>query len=531
MFATSISSSQRTFLPTTGRVSKRSLGLLMGLFLAVTPLFSQTSVVTWHYDNGRTSANSNETLLTPANVNKTTFGKLSTKPVDGIVVANPLYLPNVNIPGQGIHNVVYVVTLHDSVYAFDADSMATTPLWMTSILSLSPAGATTTPTTVKQSAATTAWTELGIVSTPVIDPVGGTLYLVAETYESKVVRHRLHALDVTTGMEKLGGPVLITASYTLNGVTTRFTDTYQMNRPGLLLANGNIYIAWGSNCCNAYSQGWVLSYNATTLQPEGAFTTEPGKSLASIWQKGAGLSADSNGYIYAETGEGSYLAGSKLSVSVLKLSQVGSTLALQDWFTPYNYPYLNTHDKDLDIGVLILPDQAGPYPHELIAGGKQGTIYVLNRDNLGQLCTTCTTSDTQIVQEIPNGSGPEPGTPIYWNNTVYFTGILTPLNAYTLSNGQLTLAKQSVKLTGPTHPVLTANGNTNGIIWFINGRALWALDAVSLATLYYSAQAANGRDALPPVAHFANPIAANGKVFVGTQASLVTYGLLSHAAR
>lgn len=315
MFAVSISSSQRAFLPITVGVSKSTLGLLVGLFLAVTPLLSQTSVVTWHYDNARTSANSNETLLTPANVNKVTFGKLSTKPVGGFVVANPLYLPNVNIPGQGVHNVAYVVTLHDSVYAFDADTTSTTPLWMTSILSLSPAGATTTPTTVKKNATTTGWTELGIVSTPVIDPVGGTLYLVGETYENGVIRHGLHALDVTTGNEKLGGPVLITASYTLNGATTRFTDLYQLNRPGLLLTNGNIYIAWGSNCCNNYSEGWVLSYNAATLQPEGAFTTEPGKELASIWQKGVGLSADSNGYIYAETGEGTYLAGSKLAVA------------------------------------------------------------------------------------------------------------------------------------------------------------------------------------------------------------------------
>ena len=518
---------QKGTLKVIRRISEYSLAGLAGLLLAVTPLFSQTPVVTWHYDNARTSANSNETLLTPTNVNTATFGKLSTKPVDGFVVGNPLYLPSVAIPGQGVHNVVYVVTLHDSVYAFDADNTATTPLWMTSLLSLSPIGATTTPTTVKKNAYTTGWTEVGIVSTPVIDSVGGTFYVVAETYESGMVKHRLHALDVTTGQEKLGGPVLITGSYTLHGITTHFKDLYQLNRPGLLLANGNVYIAWGSNCCNNYSQGWVLSYNATTLQPEGAYTTEPGKALASIWQQGAGLSADSDGYIYAETGEGPFLAGSNLGVSVIKLSQVGTTLALQDWFTPYNYSYLSPHDKDLDVGVLILPDQPGPYPHELIAGGKQGTIYVLNRDNLGQLCSTCTTGDTQIVQELPNGIGPEPGTPVYWNNTVYFTGLLSPVNAYTLNNGLLALTSQSSKLSQPGHPVLTSNGTTNGILWFINGKALWALNAVTLKALYHSDQPTGGRDTLPPLAHFATPIVANGKVFVGTQASLVTYGLLS----
>ena len=384
MLVVNTSSHRRALSSVLSNLSKHSLVPLAGFLLTLSPLMAQTSVVTWHYDNSRSSANSSETQLTPANVNSVSFGRLSVKPVDGLVVGNPLYLPNVNIPGVGIRNVVYVVTLHDSVYAFDADSTATTPLWMTSILSLSPAGATPTPTTVKGGRPTTAWTEVGIVSTPVIDAVGGTIYLVAETYESGAVRHRLHALDVTTGQEKLGGPVLISASYTYNGVTTQFRDLYQMNRPGLLLANGNIYIGWGSNCCNAYSQGWVLSYNATTLQPEGAYNAEPGKTLASIWQKGAGLSADANGFIYAETGEGYYLAGSNLSTSVLKIAQIGNTLALADWFTPYNHSFLSTNDKDLDDGVLVLPDQPGPYPHELIAVGKTGTIYVLNRDNLGQ---------------------------------------------------------------------------------------------------------------------------------------------------
>ena len=146
--------------------------------------------------------------------------------------------------------------------------------------------------------------------------------------------HRLHALDVTSGQEKLGGPTTIAATYTLNGSTSTFRDFYQLNRPGLLLANGHIYMAFGSNCCNAYSQGWVMSYNASTLQQEGAFDAEPGKTLASIWQKGAGLSADSSGNIYAETGEGFYAPGSNLSTSVFKLSQIGTTLSLTDWFTP-----------------------------------------------------------------------------------------------------------------------------------------------------------------------------------------------------
>src|SRR6266566_4225100 len=502
--------------------------LLLTLFFARVHLLAQTSVTTWHYDNARTSANTSETVLTPSNVNSASFGKLTTLPVDGFVVANPLYLPGVNVLGQGVHNIVYVATLHDSVYAFDADSTNSSPLWMTSILNYSPAGATSVPASVKRASTTTGWTEVGIVSTPVIDPATGTLYLVAETYENGSVVHRLHALDVTSGVEIAGAPITIAASFTLNGVTTTFTDLYQMNRPGLLLANGHIYIGFGSNCCNDYSQGWVLSYNEATLQQEGAYTTEPGKTLASIWQKGAGISADSSGNIYAETGEGYYAAGTNLSTSVLKLSQSGNTLALMDWFTPYNYQYLSQNDLDLANGPVILPDQPGPYPHELVAVGKQGTIYLLNRDNMGKLCSTCTAGDTQIVEEIPLGSHGNT-TPVYWNNILYFSAASNPVTAYTLNNGALVIpaSAQSAALPGPSHAVITASGNSNGIFWVINGgKTLFAMDAIRLSTLYNSDQAANGRDALPPLAHFATPIAADGKVFVGTQNSLIVYGLL-----
>jgi hypothetical protein len=509
-------------------ISGTSAALTHSVQILLTVL-GRVPVTTWHYNNARTSANTWESVLTPSNVNSASFGKLFTKPVDGFVVGHPLYLPAVNIAGQ-VHNVVFVATMHDSVYAFDADTADPTPLWMSSILSYSPVGAITVPATVKKNAGTTGWTEVGIISTPVIDPATGTLYLVAETYENGNVVHRLHALDVTTGQEVFGGPTTIAATYTLNGITTTFTDFYQMNRPGLLLANGHIYVAFGSNCCNDYSQGWVISYNAASLQEEGAFTSEPGTILASIWQKGAGISADSNGDIYGETGEGPYTPGTNLSMSVLKLSQNSTSLVLADWFTPYNQQYLSSKDWDLNDGVLILPDQPGPYPHELIAEGKEGTIYVLNRDNMGQFCSTCTAGDTQIVQEIAKGAGMQSGTPVYWNNTVYFTAQSSPVLAYTLSNGTLVTPPfvQPIQIGGGGHAIITANGNSNGILWFINGGGpLWALDAITLNILYISDQAANGRDTLPPLAHFATPIAADGKVFIGTQDSLVVYGLLS----
>jgi hypothetical protein len=502
------------------------------ILCAVIPGTAQVRVTTWRYSNAITGANINETMLTPENVNPVTFGKRFSQPVDGFIVGHPLYVPNLNLPGQGVHNVVFVATMHDSVYAFDANTPETPPLWQTSLLSYSPAGAMPMSATLKKNASTTGWTEVGVVSTPVIDPSTNVMYVVAETYEGTQVVHRLHALDITTGLEVLNGPTTITASVTENGVTSVLTDFYEINRPGLLLANGHIYIGWGSNCCNApHTGGWVLSYNAQTLQQEGVFDVEPGKGLASIWQKGASLSSDASGAIYAETGEGYYSPGLNLSESVFKLNQTGTTLTLADWFTPFNHSYLSNNDLDLAHGVVILPDQPGPIPHELVSIGKVGTIYLLNRDNMGQLCTACSTLDTQIVQELNNqvlGSG----TPVYWNNQLFFDPQNAPMQVFTLNNGNLTLppAMSSTNVGGGGHGIITANGNTNGIFWYINGPAMLAIDAQTLMELYSTKQAAQGRDALPLPAHFAMPISADGLVFVGTSTSLVVYGLLPKLA-
>lgn len=499
---------------------------LLSLCLLACSSLAQTSVLTWHYDNFRSGANTTETVLTPANVNYKMFGKLSTKPVDGYVVAQPLYVPNVNIAGQGVHNVVFVATMHDSVYAFDAGDTSTSPLWYTSIFAYSPAGATTVPATVKKDAGTTGWSELGIVSTPAINLANHTLYLVAETYENSQVVHRLHALDITSGLEKLGGPTTIAATCTTHGVTTTFQDLYQMNRPGLLLAQGQIFVAWGSNGNNAYSQGWLMSFSASTLQLLGAATVEPGRTLASIWQKGAGVTGDLQGNVYAVTAEGPYVAGSNLSTSVVKFNST-SGVQIVDFFTPYNHQTLSEHDMDLT-GLLLLPPQSGRYPREMIAIGKEGTIYLLDRDRLGGLCTDCTVGDTQIVQEISQGAGAGGGNPTFWNARVYFTGTASPVQAYTIENGMLVAppAKSAQSMAGGGHSFVTANGSTNGILWLMNGKTLYALDAITLKTLYMSTSAPNQRDVLPPLPHFPEPIIAGGKLFIGTTNSLVTYGLL-----
>ena len=495
--------------------------LLLCAALAAHVTSAQTPVVTWHYDNSRSGADTTETQLTPANVNVNSFGKLFTHPVDGYIVGHPLYLPGVSIPGNGVHNVAYVATLNDTVYAFDANSGTIPALWTTSLLTYSPAGATPVPIAVKGCSSTVGWTQTGVIPTPVIDSLANIIYLLAETYESAQVVHRLHALDVTTGIEKTGWPVTIAANYTYNGVQYPFVDTHQMSRAGLLLNNGYVYVGFGSDGCNGGDEGWMMSINTTSGQLD-AIDLEPGNRFGSVWQKGAGLSADLEGYVYADTGEGGMVSGVDLAITVFKLAENGTALSLADWFTPWNWSTLSNNDEDLNNSVLILPDQIGPVPHEAITVGKEGTIYVLNRDSMGQLCSSCNGKDTQIVQELPLVASMA-YSPVLWNNSVYIAGGHN-LQIYSLSDGQLTAG--IFKVVGSmTHPVVTANGTNNGIVWVINGNHLLAVNAVTLAQLYTSNQAAGGRDTLPAYAHFASPIVADGQVLIGTQNSLVVYGL------
>lgn len=507
----------------TSRSTQAGRWIVCVLILATACAWAQTKVTTWHYNNARTSASTTEKVLTPANVNINTFGKLFTQPVDGFVVGQPLYLPSVNIPNQGLHNVVYVATLNDTVYAFDANSGTTPALWKTSLL---PAGATAVPVNVQGCSGTTAFTQIGVVSTPVIDTSSNTIYVVSSTYENLKVVHRLHALDVTTGLERTGSPVVITGSYIQNGITYHFIDTQQMNRPGLLLVNGNVYVAFGSPGCNGNDQGWVMAYNKTSLQPEGAFDDQPGGRFAAIWQKGAGLSADPSGRIYASTGEGNFSAGVDFPVSVFRLSQSSATLKLSDWFTPYNWQALSMADLDLNNAVLILPTQPGNHPYETVTAGKEGTIYLLDRNNFGHFCATCTTTDTNIVQEL-HKIVPNTGSPVYWNGAVYFNGG-SQVEVFTLNQGLLPatpIYSAGVREGGTL--LITSNGAAEGIIWDLSfSGVLWAMDAQTLKVIYTSLQAANGRDTVPPIAHFATAIVADGKVFIGTQTSLVVYGLL-----
>jgi hypothetical protein len=502
------------------------VGCVLFMVAGMTGVQAQVAVMTWHYDNLHSGANTNETALTTQNVNSKEFGKLFTQPVDGAVIGQALYLPGVTIPKKGVHNVIYVVTMHDSIYALDADSAQgkdATPLWHTSFLSK---GVTPVPIAVQGCGGTTKWTEVGILSTPVIDPVAGTIFVVAKTKEGSKFVHRLHALDVTTGLEKTGSPIVISASYSYGGQNYIFVDSMQVNRPALTLANGNVYVAFGSNGCRSgQEEGWVLSYNASTLKAEGAFDDEPGESAAAIWQRGGGLSVDSEGNLYGATADGNFTPGSDFGQSVLKLSQNGKKLELADWFTPYNELYLDENDKDMSEPVLILPDQPGKFPHELAAVGKEGTIYILNRDNMGHFCSSCTKKDTNVVQELP-AFAPNSGALVYWNNTIYSSAVGGQIAALSLTNGKLatTPFAQSKKSTNEHSPVISSNGNTAGILWQLNGSVLAAYDAITLEKLYGSAQEPT-RDGLPALPHMANLVVVNGKVYVGTNNSLVAYGL------
>jgi hypothetical protein len=500
--------------------------LCMGLSLA----WGQSDVLTQHNDNMRSGWNANESLLTPASVNVNSFGKLFTQNVDGIIVTQPLYASNVLMNDGKVHNVVYIATQHNTVYAFDADNMRgsnATPLWAVSLND----GGTSDPIS-DFGCNGTHYSEIGIMGTPVIDPAKTTLYVVAKTLTGTVRAFSLHALDITTGSERLGGPVVISAT---SGSVT-FAPTYQMQRPALLLENGSIYVGFGGNGCDQYTyNGWLFAYNAQNLQQQAAFVVAPNGLRAAIWQGGAGPAADANGNIYVVTANGTYDGpdgDNDYGDSVLKMGWSGNVFGILDYFTPYNQKQIAQDDLDLgSSGPLLLPDQPGLYPHELIAGGKAGTVYLVNRDNLGQF-----DPDTdQVIQSLPQAVPNDlVGDPSYWNGNVYIAGDLDFIKQYALVNGLLTSAPVSQTTVafngaGPASTSITSNGNTNAILWAIRhtSAALFAFDPNNLATKFYdSTQALQSRDKMVTVARFVTPTVTKGKVYIGGTSALQVFGLL-----
>lgn len=512
---------------------------LVGLTMLALPIAAQVNALTYQYDNSRAGANSNEYLLTPANVNAAQFGKLFSQTVDGEVYGQPLYLAGVNIAGKGFHNVVYVVTEHDSVYAFDADNNAgsnAAPLWQVSFLN---SGATTVPASdvnCDQIAP-----EIGITSTPVIDPTSNTLYVVAMTKESSggavSYVHRLHALDLTSGAEKPGSPVVVQASYPGTGdggSTVVLEPKNYKQRPGLLLLNGVVYTGWSSHCDEFQYHGWLIGYNATTLQQATVYNNTPNGQMASFWQGGAAPAADTSGNIYLAAGNGTFDAasgGTDLGESFTKLSSAGG-LSLQDYFTPFNFSELNDEDADVgSSGVALVGDEAGSsaHPHLMIGIGKEGRIYVLDRDNLGKWHAG---SDSQIVGSLANAVSGSFGKPSYFNQIAYFCGSGDNLKAFTLANAAMgsTPASQSQVAFGSPGcvPTISANGTANAIVWVIDPAGiLRAYAATNLGTELYDSNQNSSRDELGGAVKFSVPIVVNGKVYAGTENSLAVYGILT----
>ena len=520
---------------------------------------AQTSVTTYHNDIGRTGQNLNETILTTSNVNATQFGKLFSQPVDGQVYAQPLYLPGVTIGGQ-THNVVFVATENDSVYAFDADSNGGTnasPLWQASLLTAAhgaASGATAFPASELAADITPL---VGITGTPVIDPSSKTLYVVSKTQEGGNAVQRLHALDVTTGSEKFGGPVVITATVagTGNGSVSgqlTFDPMWENQRPALLLVNGIVYIGFAAHGDNGPWHGWILGYDATTLKQTGAYNASPNGVGAGFWMSGSGLAADvlnpstqPYGRLFVTSGNGDYTAKTPYANSmdygdsILNLDLTNGVPTIKDEFTPSDQASLDAEDGDLGSGgVMLIPTQTtGSVPNLLVQVGKEGTLYLVNRDKMSGYNST-----DAVVQELPYGVGSVGAwsTAAYWNGNVYYMGRLDYLKSFPLVNGQLstnpTKSSEVYNYPGAT-PSISANGNTQGIVWTIDSEAyatngaaiLQAHNASNVATTLYSSGTNSSRDNPGPAVKFSVPTVVNGKVYVGTGTQVSIFGLLSGA--
>ena len=539
-----------------------TVAAVLAVFLCLFPaqLSAQVSVLTQRNDVARSGVNSSETTLTTANVNTTQFGRLFSYTVDGYVYAQPLYMPNVSISGKGTHNVIFVVTEHDSVYAFDADSNTGSnamPLWQITLLNAAH-GAANGATTVPNADVSTddIVPEIGITSTPVIDPSSKTIYVVGKTKESGTYVQRLHALDIATGAEKFGGPVALAASVagTGNGSAggvLNFDPLWENQRAGLLLLNGIVYMGFAAHGDNGPWHGWILAYNATTLQQTGAFCSTSNGTGSGVWMSGAGLAADVTdptnhpyGRMFIATGNGTFDASTPYTNSmdygddVINLDLTNGALTVKDSFTPFTQATLDETDGDLASGgVLLLTDQTTGPKRLLIIVGKAGTIYLVNRDSMGGF----NSSTDNIVQEVVGQIGGIFSTPTYFNGSVYFWGVNDDMKAFSFTNGVLSSShtsssNEAANFPGPT-TVVSANGTSNGIVWAIQADSssspeiLRAYDATNVNNLLYSSDQNSTRDTPGSRIKFAVPTVANGKVYVPAQLQVSVYGLLNGEAQ
>jgi uncharacterized repeat protein (TIGR03806 family) len=516
------------------------------------------NVLTYHNDNTRQGANTNEFLLTLANVNVTNFGLLFSYPVDGYVYAAPLYVSGLAIPGQGTLNVVFVATEHNSVYAFDADSNAGPNgglLWHTNLGTSALSSSQEFGTRYHNGNYTDLVPEVGITGTPVIDPSTGTLYVDALSVSTGTnFNHRIHALNITNGMERSYGPVVVAGSVPGTGVAgsgtvVTFDAQQHLQRPALTLAGGMVYVAYGSFADTDPYHGWIFGFNSSNLQMPGGyiFNTTPNATVAAfggnagegaIWMGGNGLCVDANSNLFFEVANGSFSQntnGGDYADSFLKISTT-NTFAVADYFTPYNQASLQAGDVDLGSGgAMILPDAVGSvaHPHLLVGCGKEGTIHLVDRDNMGHYNSI---NDNQIVQELSGAVGGTWSSPAYFNNFIYYQGVGDVMKAFYISNALITATPASESPTsfgfpGAT-PVISANGTNNGIAWVIQADAyassgpavLHAYNATNLAQELYNSSLNLARDNPGAAVKMATPTVINGKVYVGAEYALSVYG-------
>ena len=525
------------------------------------------AVTTYHNDNSRQGINTNEAILNPANVSTNAFGKLFSYAVDGYVYAQPLIMPGVVIPGRGSQTVLYVATEHNSVYAFDADSNGGTnavPLWWTNLVG---AGETTVPNGDVGTADIVP--EIGVTSTPVIDPATGTIYIEVKTKAiiggNSHYIHRLHALDITTGAEKFSGPAVIADTIYNNGNYTyvlgpstpgtgdgsvsgrvNFNGLRQMNRMAVGLFNGVVYLGYASHGDNGPYHGWLLGYTATNLtQRICVFDSTPDGSQGGFWSSGGGLTADPLGNFFLLTGNGSFdvaaggiTSSDDFGMSTLKFSTTNASAQLIDYFAPYDEASQSQGDVDLGSGApVVLPDSAGnaTHPHLLAVAGKNGTIYLLDRDNLGHFNAA---GDTQIVQVLRGAIGSNFGTPVYWNNTLYYIGLGDNLKAFAVSNAVINANPVESPNSfngdkGSTTPSLSADGSSNAIIWAVDSSdyassgpaVLYAYNATNVSKMLYNSSQLLARDNPGGAVKFSPPTIANGKVYVGAEYQVSVFGL------
>jgi hypothetical protein len=501
-----------------------------------------TDVLTYKNDLSRSGQNLSESTLTPASVTSSSFGLLRNLPVDGKVDAQPLYVSQLSVSGSA-HNVVFVATEHDSVYAFDADTGSV--LWQVTLLAAGEAVSDTR-------GCGQVVPEIGVTATPVIDRSAGahgTLYVVAMSKDASANYHqRLHALDLTTGAELLNGPAEIAAAYpTAAGGSTMFSPGQYEDRAALLLLNGTIYTSFTSHCDIAPYFGWIIAYSESTLARTAVLNVAPnsGGHGPAIWMSGGGPAADSAGNIYLLTANGAFETtldangfpqDQDYGNSFLKISTAGGSLSVAYYFTMYNEVAESSADRDLGSGgEMLLPDltdSTNTVRHLVIGAGKDGNIYLVNRDSMGKFNSS---GNSQIWQQVSGAlTSSIYSTPAYFNGTVYYGDVGATLKAFAISGAKLVTMPQSqsaAQFVFPgTAPSVSANGTSNAIVWAhenTNPAVLHAYDAANLAhELYNSNQAAGNRDHFGTGNKYITPTVADGKVFVGTTAGVAVFGLL-----